>query len=150
MTQVPSLTVDHSFINQSPQPKLWQILRLLKSCLSVMVTENSLKPVIEMSDMLIDMPAQEEAAAYLKQGELGLLAFHLPQFPYPLSVGVIASSILSSMIWEPRWMPAIIEAIAQSFAMGKVAKPLVAQRWEEEWDKPLSQWRDELNIQPLV
>lgn len=65
-------------------------------------------------------------------------------------MGVIASSFLSSMIWEPKWIPVMIEAIAQGFAMGKVAKPLFAQKWEDGWDKPLSQWRSELNIQPIL
>jgi ubiquinone biosynthesis protein Coq4 len=30
--------------------------------------------------------------------------------------------------------------------VGLQAKPLVLQRWEEGWEKPLSQWREELAI----
>lgn len=67
MIQQTLLTDNQSLVNQPSQPKFWQILRLLKSCLAMMVTENSLQPVIEMTDVLVDMPAQEEAAAYLKQ-----------------------------------------------------------------------------------
>jgi ubiquinone biosynthesis protein Coq4 len=33
--------------------------------------------------------------------------------------------------------------------MGLNAKPLFAQRWEDGWEKPLSQWQAELNIQPF-
>ena len=214
----------------STQPTLIQVLRFLKSCVSVMVNETGLQPVIEMANVLLGMPAQDEVAAYLKRdsacaelirdrycppiydleqlltlppdslgyayaaamkqtgfnpnlhlgmaaetdgqyvemrlsqthdiwhvvtgfdvsemGELGLLAFHLPQFPYPLSIGVIACSFLSSLIWEPRWIPNMIDAIAEGFVMGKSSQPLFAQKWEEGWEKPLSQWREELNIQP--
>jgi ubiquinone biosynthesis protein Coq4 len=31
--------------------------------------------------------------------------------------------------------------------MGKTAKSLFAQKWEEGWEKPLSQWRAELRIE---
>jgi ubiquinone biosynthesis protein Coq4 len=33
--------------------------------------------------------------------------------------------------------------------MGKKAKSLFAQKWEEAWEKPLAQWRAELNIMPF-
>jgi ubiquinone biosynthesis protein COQ4 len=33
--------------------------------------------------------------------------------------------------------------------MGKSAKSLFAQKWEEDWEKPLTQWQTELNIQPI-
>ncbi|WP_201800864.1 hypothetical protein [Dulcicalothrix desertica] len=32
--------------------------------------------------------------------------------------------------------------------MGKNAKSLFAQRWEDNWEKSISQWRAELNVQP--
>jgi len=40
-------------------------------------------------------------------------------------------------------------AIARGWQMGKTARPLIAQKWETAWDKPLDQWRAELNLQPL-
>jgi ubiquinone biosynthesis protein Coq4 len=33
--------------------------------------------------------------------------------------------------------------------MGQRARPLFAQRWEEGWEKPLAQWRQELNLLPV-
>jgi ubiquinone biosynthesis protein Coq4 len=30
--------------------------------------------------------------------------------------------------------------------MALQAKPLIAQRWEDGWEKPVAQWRQELNI----
>ena len=81
--------------------------------------------------------------------EIGLQAFHLTQFPYPFAIGVLASSFIASIIWEPRAIPTMIDAIVKGLVMGKVAKQLFAQKWEEGWDKPLVQWQKELNIQPF-
>lgn len=81
--------------------------------------------------------------------EIGLQAFHLPQFPYPLATMLIATSLISTTLKEPEMLPSLLEAIAQGFQMGKTAKPLFAQKWEEGWEKPLTQWQAELNIQPI-
>ncbi|MFQ3618951.1 MAG: hypothetical protein SNJ57_19190 [Cyanobacteriota bacterium] len=37
-------------------------------------------------------------------------------------------------------------AIALGWELGEQAKPLVAQRWEEAWEKPVRQWRAELGL----
>ena len=81
--------------------------------------------------------------------EIGLQAFHLTQFPYPFAIGVLASSFIASIIWEPKSIPAMIDAIVKGLTMGKTAKSLFAQKWEEAWDKPLVQWQEELNVKPL-
>jgi ubiquinone biosynthesis protein COQ4 len=82
-------------------------------------------------------------------GEIGLQAMHLPQFPYPLATMLIANALMSSTLFAPKELPQLLEAIAQGWQMGQVAKPLFAQRWEEAWEKPLAQWQAELNIQPI-
>lgn len=82
-------------------------------------------------------------------GEIGLQAFHLPQFPYPLASMLIANSLIISTLMAPTTLPFLLEAITQGFQMGKAAQPLFAQKWEEGWEKPLSQWQAELNIQPI-
>ncbi|MEA5620256.1 Coq4 family protein [Cronbergia sp. UHCC 0137] len=83
-------------------------------------------------------------------GEIGLQAFHLPQFPYPLATMLVANSLMSSTLLAPQELPPLLEAIAQGLEMGKTVKPLFAQKWEEAWEKPLSQWQRELNIQPKL
>jgi ubiquinone biosynthesis protein COQ4 len=82
-------------------------------------------------------------------GEIGLQAFHLPQFPYPLATMLIANSLMSSTLLYPEDLPQLLNAIAQGWQMGETAKALFAQKWEEAWDKPLDQWQAELNIQPI-
>ena len=82
-------------------------------------------------------------------GEIGLQAFHLPQFPYPLATMLVANSLMSSILLAPEELPKLLNVIAQGWEMGKTAKSLFAQKWEEAWDKPLAQWQAELGIQPI-
>jgi ubiquinone biosynthesis protein COQ4 len=81
--------------------------------------------------------------------EIGLQAFHLSQFPYPLATMLVAISLISTTLKEPEKLPQLLAAIAQGFQMGKMAKSLFAQKWEEGWEKPLTQWQAELNIQSI-
>jgi ubiquinone biosynthesis protein Coq4 len=81
-------------------------------------------------------------------GEIALQAFHLSQFPYPLASLLTAQALLSTTLFEPEQLPLLVEAILTGLQMGQQAQPLFAQRWEEGWDKPLSQWRAQLNLQP--
>lgn len=78
--------------------------------------------------------------------EMGLQAFHLPQFPYPLAVSLLSSTMMSTLIFDPEQLPSLLEAIQTGWTMGKNAKSFFAQKWEEGWEKPLIQWRQELNI----
>jgi ubiquinone biosynthesis protein COQ4 len=82
-------------------------------------------------------------------GEIGLQAFHLAQLPYPLATMLVANSLMSATLLSPEELPTLLQAISQGLQMGKIAKPLFAQKWEEGWDKPLTQWQAELNLQPL-
>jgi ubiquinone biosynthesis protein COQ4 len=84
-----------------------------------------------------------------EMGEIGLLAFHLPQFPYPLATMLIAMSLISVTLFEPTRLPALLTAIGQGWRKGETVQALFAQKWEEAWDKPLTQWQAELNIQPV-
>lgn len=82
-------------------------------------------------------------------GEIGLQALHLAQFPYPLATMLVANSLMSSTLLAPEELPALLSAITQGLQMGKTAKLLFAQKWEEDWEKPLAQWQAELNLQPI-
>lgn len=81
--------------------------------------------------------------------EIGLQAVHLSQFPYPLAAVLIASSLMSSVLLDPDTLSSLQAAIARGLQMGRSARSLFAQKWEEGFEKPLEQWRQELNIQPL-
>lgn len=81
-------------------------------------------------------------------GEIGLQAFHLPQFPYPMATMLIANSLMSSTLLAPEELPRLLGEIARGMEMGRATKPLFAQKWEQAWDKPLADWQKELGIQP--
>jgi ubiquinone biosynthesis protein Coq4 len=81
--------------------------------------------------------------------EIGLQAFHLTQFPYPLGTMLVANSLISSTLLAPEQLPDLLDTIARGMQMGKTAQSLFAQKWEEGWEKPLTQWQAELNIQPI-
>ncbi len=70
-------------------------------------------------------------------GEIGLQAFYLAQFGLPFSGLVVASGLVGSILYQPEETGLLLDAVARGWHMGKQAKPLIAQRWEEMWSKPL-------------
>jgi ubiquinone biosynthesis protein Coq4 len=42
------------------------------------------------------------------------------------------------------------QAAAYGLELGRVCSPLLAQRWEEGWARPLPNWREQLGITELV
>lgn len=82
-------------------------------------------------------------------GEIGLQAFYLAQFQLPLSSLLIANALIGVTLMQPESLTLMLAAIAQGWQMGKLAQPLIAQKWESAWEKPVSLWRAELNVQPV-
>ncbi|MBF2064882.1 MAG: hypothetical protein IGS39_10750 [Calothrix sp. C42_A2020_038] len=78
--------------------------------------------------------------------ELGLQAFCLAQIRIPLPILLIAGGLLRTLFTQPEELGLLLEQIAIGYRMGAKAKPFLAQKWEENWEKPLSQVREELNI----
>ncbi len=81
-------------------------------------------------------------------GEMGLQAFYLAQFQLPLSSLLIANALISATVLKPAALSPLLTAIAQGWDMGQTARPLIAQKWETAWEKPVAVWRQELHIQP--
>jgi ubiquinone biosynthesis protein COQ4 len=82
-------------------------------------------------------------------GEIGLQAFYLAQFQLPLASLLIANALIATTVWQPETLSPLLSAIAQGWQMGKTARPLIAQKWEAAWEKPLSVWQTELNLSPI-
>lgn len=78
--------------------------------------------------------------------EMGLQAFHLAQFPYPLATMLISNVLVTTTLLNPEEIPLLLDTIQRGWQMGKQAKQLFPQKWEQAWDKPVTQWRYELNI----
>jgi ubiquinone biosynthesis protein Coq4 len=82
-------------------------------------------------------------------GEIGLQAFYLAQFQLPLASMLIANALIATTLWQPEVLSPLLSAIARGGEMGQTVKPLIAQKWEEAWEKPVSVWQAELNVQPV-
>lgn len=81
-------------------------------------------------------------------GELGLKAFELAQTRRPMAVVLIAGGLMKSLLNSPENLNILLDRLAVGYRMGAKAKPFLAQKWEEHWEKPLSEWRTELGVEP--
>jgi ubiquinone biosynthesis protein Coq4 len=79
-------------------------------------------------------------------GELGLQAFCLAQIRIPLPIILLAGGLLKTLIQSPEELDRLLERIAVGYRMGAKAKPLIAQKWEENWHEPLHEIRERLDI----
>jgi ubiquinone biosynthesis protein COQ4 len=81
-------------------------------------------------------------------GEIGLQAFTLAQTRSPLSVTLLAGTIVFALKSSISLSP-LVEKMQKGWQMGEKAKPFLAQKWEEGWEKPLSEWRADLKIESV-
>jgi ubiquinone biosynthesis protein COQ4 len=79
-------------------------------------------------------------------GELGVLAVVGVQIGYPMNLFLQITSVAGALKAKPEQLEPMIHQIARGMGMGLEAKSLIAPRWEEWWEKPLTQVRQELNI----
>jgi ubiquinone biosynthesis protein Coq4 len=79
-------------------------------------------------------------------GELGVLSMGAVQIGEPMAVLLQVASLGLALRRKPEQLKYVTDQAARGMGMALQAKPLVAQRWEEAWEKPVSQWRQELNI----
>ena len=82
-------------------------------------------------------------------GELGLQAFQLAQMRSPIAIAIMTVGIVNALA-DSQILNAHMQQIFQGWKMGLKAKPLMAQKWEDHWEKPLAQWRSELGIVPVA
>ena len=78
-------------------------------------------------------------------GELGLQAFNLAQNRSPLAVMLIFGGMLSAL-QNDEPLEALLMALARGFELGLKAECVIAQKLEEGWDRPLDEWRQQLNL----
>jgi len=78
-------------------------------------------------------------------GELGMQAFNAAQTRRPFSIALVGLGMIR-IILEPDELPRTLQQVAKGFTMGFAAKPLLAERFEDDWAKPVERWRRELNL----
>ncbi|WAL58390.1 Coq4 family protein [Thermocoleostomius sinensis] len=81
-------------------------------------------------------------------GEIGLQAFQLAQNRSPLAVMLMAGALLSTIRTSGN-LNTLMQVMDRGYRMGVQAKPFLAQKWEEAWDKPLATWRSELTVEAI-
>jgi ubiquinone biosynthesis protein COQ4 len=79
-------------------------------------------------------------------GELGLKAFELAQTRRTMAGILIAGGFLKCLLQTPDELDELLNNISRGYRMGLQAQPLLAQKWEENWDKSISEWRAKLGI----
>ena len=78
-------------------------------------------------------------------GELGLQGFNLAQNRSPLAAMLIFGGILNSLQKGESLEP-LLQALARGFQMGVKAELVIASKLEDGWERPLSEWRQQLRL----
>jgi ubiquinone biosynthesis protein Coq4 len=79
-------------------------------------------------------------------GEVRVVSFTVAQTPAPYPAMIIASRPLQMVLYKPELLPAVMDAITEGWALGRKAKPLMGVHWEEYWERPLAELRQEYDL----
>jgi ubiquinone biosynthesis protein COQ4 len=79
-------------------------------------------------------------------GELGVLSIEAVHNGSPTSVVLLVASLALALKEQPQNLQEVTQQAARGMGMAIQMKPLIAQRWEDGWNKSITQWRQELNI----
>ena len=82
-------------------------------------------------------------------GELGVKAVEVAQTRRPMAAVVASGGLLRFLLHEPEDLGKVLAAISAGYQMGIQSKLLLAQRWEQHWERPLAEWRNMLNLTPF-
>ena len=77
--------------------------------------------------------------------ELGLQGFNLAQNRSPLAVMLIFGGMLSSLQNGESLEP-MLKALAHGFQMGLTAELVIAYKLEDNWERQLLEWKQELKL----
>mgnify|MGYP006277481347 CR=1 FL=1 len=80
------------------------------------------------------------------EGENGVLAVTAGQIGFPAYVLLTSAAQLASFRFQLERFEAISRAVSHGQVIARQASCLAAARWEEGWEKPVSQWRLELGL----
>jgi ubiquinone biosynthesis protein Coq4 len=78
-------------------------------------------------------------------------AVNVMQLRWPGSAMLLGADLLHRCLDGPA--PGEVDvgqAAAYGLELGRIGAPLLAQRWEDGWDRPLAEWRKQLGITELV
>ncbi|QNG30360.1 Coq4 family protein [Synechococcus sp. LTW-R] len=81
-----------------------------------------------------------------RAGETGVLAITAAQIGFPAYVLLTSASQLANFRLKLEEFEGISRAAAHGSAIARQAQCLAIARWEEGWEKPIQQWRQELGL----
>ena len=79
-------------------------------------------------------------------GENGVLAITAAQIGFQGYVLLTSAAQLAAFRFQPERYPMLSAAQAHGHAIARRAQCMAAVKWEEGWEKPVRQWREELGI----
>lgn len=82
-------------------------------------------------------------------GEIAVKGVELSQTHRPMAAAICAGGIFRYMLKQPEEFGSCLESIAAGYHLGLRARPLLAVKWEELWDRPLEELRQSLDVVPL-
>ena len=89
-------------------------------------------------------------------GEAAVSALNVMQLRWPGSAMLLGADLMHRCLEGPQPLdkaaadPDVGLAVAYGLELGAVCAPLLAQRWEEGWARPLAEWREQLGIAAIV
>jgi ubiquinone biosynthesis protein COQ4 len=84
-------------------------------------------------------------------GEVAMNGVNVTQLRWPGSAMLLGADLLHRCLEGPVAGEVDYgQAAAYGLELGRISAPLLAQRWEEGWDRPLAAWREQLGITALV
>jgi ubiquinone biosynthesis protein Coq4 len=83
-------------------------------------------------------------------GELGVKAVEVAQTRRPMAAVVSCGGVMRFLLHDPENLGKVLAAVSAGYQMGIKSKLLLAQRWEDHWDRPLDEWRAMLNLTPVT
>jgi ubiquinone biosynthesis protein Coq4 len=81
-------------------------------------------------------------------GEMAISAFYLAQHRIPLSGLLIGIGFFVAVLRHPQRIDELVNTIMYAWNLGKSSDSLMAVKWEELWETPLSEVRASLHLHP--
>jgi ubiquinone biosynthesis protein COQ4 len=79
-------------------------------------------------------------------GEMKVSAFYVAQIRSPFNALFIGVGLFVALFKRPEQLEDFFNAVTEGWTLGLRARPLLAVKWEDLWDRPLAEVRRNLNI----
>lgn len=79
-------------------------------------------------------------------GEMGISAFYVAQINSPLNSVLLGIGLIKCTIKYPKRLHELMDAISEGWMLGKQSTNLFGIKWEEMWNLPLTEVRQQLGI----